>query len=592
MFSLIRLTQLKLKPCARDDLLEKAIRKALHLNTNDAFSYEVLRRSIDARKKPALSEIYTVLVDLKDKQTEKRILRAGLKNIEAYQPAVYRYACIQDESSQSENCSSDAYAGRTDSDKSGTELTDPDRPLIVGTGPAGLFCGLLLARAGRRPILIERGQRAKERSRSVQLFWDKGSLNPESNVQFGEGGAGTFSDGKLNTGVKDPDGRIRFILETFVSAGAGDEILYSSRPHVGTDVLKEVVTNLTDEICFRGGEVFFETRMDRIQRGREGIWQASCTGVRGESLSFSTRHLVLAIGHSSRDTFKMLKDTGIGMQPKSFAVGIRIQHPQKMINRALYGECPEYQLPAASYKLTHRLPQGRGVYSFCMCPGGYVVNASSESGCLAINGMSFHDRASSSANSAIVVTVSPEEIVEDMRIDGENDPRTELSSLQQADSREQVLIGMEFQRKLEKAAFEAGGGAIPAQRFGDFALAGSRGELRLPDYEPQIMGRWKMADLRPVFPERILRGIEEGILAWERQIKGFSSPDALLCAAESRTSSPVRIERGKDLQAIGHPGLYPCGEGAGYAGGITSAAADGLRVAEQILKGYSTEPHR
>ena len=587
---MIRLTQLKLKPCAGEDLLEKAIRKALHLNRDDAFSYEVLRRSIDARKKPALSEIYTVLVDLKDQQAEKRILRAGLKHAEAYQPAVYRYARVQEESSQSENCPEELHGSKTSIHEPGTKLTDPDRPLIVGTGPAGLFCGLLLARAGRRPILIERGQRAKERSRSVQLFWDKGSLNPESNVQFGEGGAGTFSDGKLNTGVKDPDGRIRFILETFVSAGAGDEILYSSRPHVGTDVLKEVVTNLTDEICFRGGAVFFETRMDRMRRGPDGIWQVSCTRVGGESLSFSTRHLVLAIGHSSRDTFEMLKDTGIEMHPKSFAVGIRIQHPQEMINRALYGESPEYQLPAASYKLTHRLPQGRGVYSFCMCPGGYVVNASSESGHLAVNGMSFHDRASSCANSAIVVTVSPEEIAEDLRISEETDPRPEFGALQRAGSKEQVLIGMEFQRKLEKAAWKAGGGAIPAQRFGDFALAGSQGSLRLPDYEPQIMGNWKMADLRPVFPERILKGIEEGILAWERQIKGFSSPDALLCAAESRTSSPVRIERGADLQAIGHPGLYPCGEGAGYAGGITSAAADGLRVAEQILKGSIYRP--
>ena len=318
---MIRLTQLKLKPCAGNALLEKAIRKALHLNRNDVFSYEVLRRSIDARKKPEIFEIDTVLVDLKDAQAEKRILRTGLKNVEAYQPAVYRYARIQEERSQFAGSPADLRGIRTGFHEPETELTDPDRPLIIGTGPAGLFCGLLLARAGRRPVLIERGQRAKERSRSVQLFWDRNRLNPESNVQFGEGGAGTFSDGKLNTGVKDPDGRIRFILETFVSAGASDEILYSSRPHVGTDVLREVVTNLTDEICFRGGEVFFETRMDRMQRTSQGLWQVSCTsGALGESLSFSTRHLVLAIGHSSRDTFEMLRDTGIEMHPKAFAV--------------------------------------------------------------------------------------------------------------------------------------------------------------------------------------------------------------------------------------------------------------------------------
>ena len=568
---MIRITQLKLNPNAGKESLLREVRKVLRLREGEAFSFEVLRRSIDARKKPDLQEIYTLQVQLEHPQTEKRILHSRLKNVEPYDPPVYRYAHPVPHPVPDTTCPV----------KSGTAQhrrdlpSDPSRPLIVGTGPAGLFCGLLLAREGVRPILIERGQRAAERGESVRTFWDGGALNPESNVQFGEGGAGTFSDGKLNTGVKDPDGRIRFILETFVRAGADPEILSSSRPHVGTDVLKDVVASLTDEILARGGDVRFETRMDQMNRGEDGIWNVSCSGKGGEIIRFSTRNLVLAIGHSARDTFRMLRDSGIVMVPKAFAVGIRIQHPQNLIDRAMYGENCRYSLPASSYKLTRRLPGGRGVYSFCMCPGGYVVNASSEEGHLAVNGMSYHDRSSGSANSAIVVTVSPEEI---------------RSCLHTAPA-DDVLIGVEFQRQLEKAAFEAAGGAIPVQRFGDFVRSApsykasdGAGSVSLPDFEPQIRGRWKSASIRPVFPEPIAAGIEEGILAWERQIPGFSSPDALLCAAESRTSSPVRIERGSDLQAVGLSGLYPCGEGAGYAGGITSAASDGLKTAEQILR--------
>ena len=337
---------------------------------------------------------------------------------------------------------------------------------------------------------------------SVHEFWNDGVLNPEANVQFGEGGAGTFSDGKLNTGVKDPEGRIRFVLETFVQAGADPEILTSAKPHIGTDVLKRVVTSMTDEICQRGGDVFFGTRMDQIRCRENGIWQVSCSTVDGGTL--------------------------------------------------LYGDIFAGRLSAASYKLTRRLSDGRGVYSFCMCPGGYVVNASSEEGFLAVNGMSYHGRSSGAANSAIVVTVSPEEI------------RSWMSGSPRQIPEEDVLIGMWFQRQLEKAAYDAGGGAIPVQRFEDFRLSSDRdpfhpGSHALPDFEPQICGKWKTASLRQIFPDRVSAGIEEGILA-------------------------LRIERGSDFQAVGHSGLYPCGEGAGYAGGITSAAVDGLKIAEQILR--------
>ena len=565
---MIRITQLKLRPNENSGGIERAIRSALHLKKEEAFSYEILRRSIDARKKPDLYEVYTVSVKPDSANTERKILGRRLKNVSEYEPAAYLYDKDEPGIRNPEKIYAAGISEYAD---------DPSRPLIVGTGPAGLFCGLLLAREGLRPVLIERGARAKERAEAVRAFWDNGVLDPESNVQFGEGGAGTFSDGKLNTGVKDPEGRIRFILKTFVSAGADPDIMYSAKPHVGTDVLRNVVTSITDEIVMRGGSVFFGTRMDRIEQDSGGAWHVHCAG-REKNISFLTYHLVLAVGHSSRDTFSMLREAGLPMSAKAFAVGIRIQHPQSVIDRALYGSDPGYRLPPAPYKLTHRLDGGRGVYSFCMCPGGYVVNASSEPGRLAVNGMSFHDRSSGIANSAIVVTVSPGEI------------RGYLDMLPDDTPAPDPLIGVKFQRRLEQAAFEAGGGMIPVQRFEDFA--GADGSIsRLPGFEPMICGRWKMADIRSVFPDTIRDGIREGIMAWERQIEGFAGQETVLCAAESRTSSPVRIARGKDYQAPGYAGLYPCGEGAGYAGGITSAAADGLKVAEQILNDVGSKRH-
>lgn len=600
---MIRITQLKLRPDEGLDQLEIQIRKTLRLHNKESISFEVLRRSVDARKKPDLYYSYTVLVRFQDPHLEKKVLRGRLRNVEPYEPVRYKYGTSGGDSpsggflfserdperaANAPGMSDPKRPGIVDSDpmrpgigdpdsmRPGT--TDPDRPVIIGTGPAGLFCGLLLAREGRRPILIERGQRAKDRTKTVRAFWDGGSLDPDSNVQFGEGGAGTFSDGKLNTGVKDPEGRIRFVLETFVNAGADPDILYSGKPHVGTDVLTKVVTSITDEICGRGGDVFFDTRMQQISYSDDGTWDVSCCSkdkTEEAEIHFHAKHLVLAIGHSSRDTFSMLKDTGIVMRAKPFAVGVRVMHPQSMIDRAMYGDSCRFHMPPSAYKLTHRLGEGRGVYSFCMCPGGYVVNASSENGFLAVNGMSYHDRSSGTANSAIVVTVTPEEITRYMA--GQN-------ALSDKKIQNDVLIGVHFQRRLEQAAFQAGDGAIPVQCFSDFGEDKPEESTSLWNYEPCIMGRWKSSVIRKIFPAFLSQGIEDGIRAWDRQIKGFASPDSLLCAAESRTSSPVRIERGEDLQALLHPGLYPCGEGAGYAGGITSAAVDGLKVAEQILQ--------
>ncbi len=541
---MIRITQLKLHPDEGNASLDALIRRTLRLRAGEAFSFDVLRRSVDARKKPDIYYVYTVLVTLKSPGREREILRrSSHANVSAYRQVSYRFSGSFE----------------------GPKMKGTDRPVIIGTGPAGLFCALLLARAGLRPILIERGERAKERTKTVNAFWSGKGLDPDSNVQFGEGGAGTFSDGKLNTGVKDPEGRIRFVLETFVQAGADPSILVSAMPHVGTDVLTKVVTNITDEIAGRGADVWFNTTMKEC-RYEENGWTILCRQKEdpGKMLTFRTSHLVLAIGHSSRDTFRMLKDTGIEMSAKAFAVGVRIQHPQNMIDRASYGEACPWDLPPSPYKLTHHLKDGRGVYTFCMCPGGYVVNASSDPGCLAVNGMSLHDRSSGVANSAVVVTVSPEEIAGHLQI---TDP--------------DVLIGVRFQETLERAAFLAGKGKIPAQRFGDFRNGLESGTL--PGFEPSFCGAWTIADVRSLLPETIASGIEEGILRWDNSIKGFAYPDALLCACESRTSSPVRITRDEAFQSLGHPGLYPCGEGAGYAGGITSAAVDGLKVAEQIL---------
>lgn len=533
---MIRIHELKLKPNHTAADLEREIRKLLRLG-KETFSFEIIRQSIDARKKPELFYSYTVDVTI------------------SHEAAVLR----RSRSKKAALCDRKEYQFPYEADS--VMRSHFLRPVIVGSGPAGLFCALMLARSGQRPIVLERGECVEKRMETVRHFWETGELDPESNVQFGEGGAGTFSDGKLNTLIKDPDGRIRFVLKTFVRAGAPEEILYRQKPHIGTDVLVHVVKQIRREIETLGGEFRFGSRLTELERGEDGLLHLQIeVKETKERYILDTPAAVLAIGHSSRDTFRMLAQQKLPMQAKAFAVGLRMEHPQSLINDAMYGEHCPYEMEAAPYKVTHKCENGRGVYSFCMCPGGYVVNASSQPGRLAVNGMSYSDRGSQNANSAIVVTVSPE--------DYSADP-------------EDALAGLAFQERLEEAAYECGRGKIPLQRYGDFRenrKTEAPGKIR-----PQIKGAWELSNLRSILPDDLNRSLIEGIDAFGKSIKGFSDEDALLSGVESRTSSPVRILRDENCQSV-IPGLYPCGEGAGYAGGITSAAVDGIRVAEAVMK--------
>ena len=421
---------------------------------------------------------------------------------------------------------------------------------------------------GYRPILLERGASMEERQKDVQDFWKTGKLNPESNVQFGEGGAGTFSDGKLNTLVHDTHNRGKEVLRLFVKYGAPESILYDAKPHIGTDILAKVVKNIREAIISMGGEVRFHTKVTGIRTKRSIDFsdepalamlhlEDTRTNI-GEDLL--TDVAVLAIGHSARDTFGLLNLSDIKMEPKPFAVGVRVEHSQDMIDESQYGKNAPESLPAAAYKLTAKTKEGRGVYTFCMCPGGYVVNASSEENRLAVNGMSYSGRNGKNANSAVIVTVSPEDFPE-----------------------KGVLGGLAFQRQLEEAAFAEGQGKIPVQLFGDFKKnvpSSSAGAIA-----PQMKGAYSWGNVRSIFPEFIARCLEEGITEFGKKIPGYDRDDAVLSGVESRTSSPVRILRDETLQSS-VKGLYPCGEGAGYAGGITSAAMDGLKVAEAVSQKY------
>ncbi len=528
----VRIQQLKLPVTHTEQELRDRIIRTLRIRPEELIRYEIVRRSLDARKEE-LRYVYLIDADVK---REAAVLKKCRGSAEKAKRARYRFP--------------EPGTGRLS-----------HRPVIVGTGPAGLFCGLMLARAGYAPVLLERGQRAEERVETVDRFWRLGILDPQSNVQFGEGGAGTFSDGKLNTLVKDPAGRNRKVLELFVEAGAPKEILYEQKPHLGTDLLVGIVRCMREEIVRLGGDIRFGCRMTDLVL-ESGAVRGIVTRSGGrEPEVLKAEQVVLAIGHSARDTFAVLKERGVPMQPKAFAVGVRVEHPQEMINRSQYGEGYPRVLPPASYKVTRRLEDGRGVYSFCMCPGGYVVNASSEKGMLAVNGMSYQARDGRNANSAMIVTVTPADY-------GGTD----------------VLAGVEFQRKLERAAYELGGGRIPVQTFGDFCA--DRASVRLGDISPCIKGAYELTSVRAIFPPELSRALEEGLRGCGRLIPGFAGPDAVLSGVESRTSSPVRILRNEELES-GISGLYPCGEGAGYAGGITSAAMDGLKIAEAIAKKYA-----
>lgn len=558
---MIRINQLKITPEVSlsagqlDTALKGKISKALRLN-GDNFSYKIVKKSIDSRHKPDIFIVYSVDVTvygvdrkaLDSGAEEKIIKKVNDNNIMLSKTVRYKEP-------------------KPARDRMGS------RPVIAGFGPAGMFCALMLARAGYRPVVVERGEAVEDRMKSVDSFWNGGRLNPESNAQFGEGGAGTFSDGKLNTQVKEVYGRISKVLEIFVEHGADESITYEAKPHIGTDRLVYIVQSIRKEIESLGGEVRFNTRLvdidlEKLTPGVLSDEKGTDRRVKGITVENSGNReyipcdcLVLAIGHSARDTFYMLKDK-LTMEQKAFAVGLRIEHRQELINIHEFGDGKYKNYMPASYKLTHKASNGHGVYSFCMCPGGYVVNASSEEGMLAVNGMSYSKRDSENANSALIVTV-------DNRDFGSED----------------VLAGIEFQRRLEKKAYELGGGRVPVQRFGDFRENRTTTESALSSntVKPCIKGGYTAANLRELLPAELCDALIEGVTSFDRQIPGYADPDAMFAGVESRTSSPVRINRDGKLQALGISGLYPCGEGAGYAGGITSAAVDGIKVYEAIV---------
>lgn len=527
---MIRISQIKVPYREKDEqkILKNKIAKKLKISIDDISDYRILRKSIDAREKPDIYFVYTVDCFLKN---EGKVRPAVIKgDVAKVKPEKYDF-------------------------KPHSPAKGMKKPIVVGMGPAGLFCAYFLAINGYKPIVIERGKPVDERINDVEHFWNTGILDTESNVQFGEGGAGTFSDGKLNTMVKDKFGRNGLVLDTFIKFGANEEIRYVNKPHIGTDVLAKIVKNMRNAIIEAGGEVKFYSKLTDIK-----IENGEVRAVIINNLEkIETDKLVLAIGHSARDTFKLLVDKGLNMTQKSFAVGVRMEHPQEMIDMAMYGtrhEDTDGILGAADYKLTGHASNGRSVYSFCMCPGGHVVNASSEKEMLAVNGMSYSKRDSSNANSAIIVSVTPKDFESDA-----------------------PLAGVEFQRKLERAAYREGNGKIPVQLFGDFKKGVKTKEFG--EIKPVTKGHVSFGDMNNIFSKEICDALKECVDGFSKNIKGYNREDAILLGVESRTSSPVRIVRDERLLS-NIKGIFPCGEGAGYAGGITSAAMDGIKVFEAI----------
>ena len=530
---MLRLTNLKLPLGHPPEAIKAAVLERLGVGAGALLSWQVARRAHDARRKSAIQMVYSVDALVRD-EAEVLARLAGDAGVRPTPDTDYRFV---------------------------TRATQPPalRPLVIGSGPCGLFAGLILAQMGFAPIILDRGKVVRERTKDTWGLWRRGVLNPESNVQFGEGGAGTFSDGKLYSQIKDPRHLGRKVLTEFVEAGAPPEILTEAHPHIGTFRLVGMLERLRATIEALGGEYRFQSRVDDldITAGPDGMRRLRGVVLQtGEHIAAD--HVVLAVGHSARDTFSMLLRRGVHIAAKPFSIGFRIEHPQGLIDRARFGPCAGHpDLGAADYSLAHHCANGRTTYSFCMCPGGTVVAAASEPGGVVTNGMSQYSRKERNANAGIVVGVTPE-----------------------ADYPESPLAGMELQRRLEQTAFHAGGGgyAAPGQRIGDF-LAGHPsdhfGEV-IPSYRPKVTP----TDLSPCLPDFAIAAIREALPVFGRQIPGFDHPDAVLTGVETRTSSPVRISRGADLQSLNIRGLYPAGEGAGYAGGILSAAVDGIKAGE------------
>lgn len=539
--AMIRLSDLALPLDHTPEALDAAIAQRLGVAPEQVLRKTMVRRSNDARKKGAIKLVYVFDIALDD---EAEVL-ARLSEDSHVRPApdtAYRPPVV----------APDGWAG----DKDGA------RPVVIGAGPCGLLAALILAEMGLKPIIIERGTAVRERTKDTWALWRKHQLTPESNVQFGEGGAGTFSDGKLYSRIKDPRHLSRKVLTEFVKAGAPDDILYEAHPHIGTFRLVTMVISMRETIEALGGEYRFQTRVSDFDIKDGALAGLHLVSTKDGAESYlPARHCILAPGHSSRDTFEALHHRGVFMEAKPFAIGVRIEHPQSWVDKARYGACAGHPvLGAAAYAISHQASNGRAVYSFCMCPGGRVVAATSEEGRVVTNGMSQYSRAEFNANSGLVVTVDP----------GKDYPADPLA-------------GIEFQRKWESLAFAAGGSdyCAPGQKVGDFlagrASSGEFGAVK-PSYQPGV----KLTDLSACLPPYVLDAIREALPVFGRQIPMYDHPDVIMTGVETRTSSPLRITRGKDFQSLSTRGLYPAGEGAGYAGGILSAAVDGIKVAEAL----------